>query len=277
MPTATLAPGAEARSTTRLFAGAKELGVLEAYRTEFGITLFDRALDFGVLYFMTKPIFQMLTYFYSHIGNFGLALMLLTVVVKLLMYPLANKSYIAMSQMKRLQPEMMRIRDAHMDDKMRMNQEIMAMYKREKVNPAAGCLPILIQIPVFFALYKVLFVTIEMRHAPFYGWIHDLSAPDPTNFFTLFGLIAWSPPGLLHIGVLPIVFALTMYIQQSLNPAPTDPVQAKVFKWLPAIFLFLFASFPAGLVLYWTWSNVLSILQQKIIMWRYNAKHQSKH
>lgn len=272
-PAQSVPAGKDMLTTTYFFAGAKELPLLEKYRSELDIPLFDRAVDFGSLYFLTKPIFLTLNYFYSHIGNFGLALMLLTVVIKLMMYPMANKSYVAMSQMKRLQPEMKRLQEQHQDDKMRMNQEIMAMYKREKVNPAAGCLPMLVQIPVFFALYKVLFVTIEMRHAPFYGWIHDLSAPDPTNLFTLFGLLNWTPPGLMHVGVLPMLFAITMYVQQGLNPTPTDPVQGKVMKWLPFIFLFLFASFPAGLVLYWVWSNMLSILQQKVIMWRYNAKH----
>ncbi len=275
-PVQQIANGETASTKTRLFAGAKELAVLEQYRKQFDIPLFDRSVDFGVLYFLTKPLFLMLNYFYSHIGNFGLALMLLTVVIKLLMYPLANKSYVAMSQMKRLQPEMMRLRDQYIDDKMRMNQEIMGLYRREKVNPAAGCLPILLQIPVFFALYKVLFVSIEMRHAPFYGWIKDLSAPDPTNLFTLFGLLEWNAPMFLHIGVLPILFCVTMIIQQKLNPPPADPMQAKILAWMPYIFLFLFAKFPAGLVLYWTWSNILSIIQQKIIMIRYNAKHEKK-
>jgi YidC/Oxa1 family membrane protein insertase len=259
-----------------LFAGAKELSVLEEYRTQYNIPLFDRSVDFGVLYFLTKPFFLMLNFFFSHIGNFGLALMLLTVVIKLVMYPLANKSYVAMSQMKRLQPEMMRIREQYIDDKMRMNQEIMDLYRKQKVNPAAGCLPILLQIPVFFALYKVLFVTIEMRHAPFYGWIQDLSAPDPTNVFTLFGMLDWSAPSFLHIGVLPILFCATMIVQQKLNPPPADPMQAKILTWMPFLFLYMFAKFPAGLVLYWTWSNLLSILQQKLIMISYNAKHEKK-
>lgn len=265
----TVAPGSSASTSVRLFAGAKEIDVLDAYaegrRGGHPIPLFDRAVDFGMLYFLTKPIFLALNYFYALLGNFGLAILLLTVVIKLLMFPLANKSYKAMNQMKRLQPEMMKLREQYADDKLRMNQEVMALYRREKVNPAAGCLPILIQIPVFFALYKVLYVTIEMRHAPFYGWIRDLSAPDPTNIFTLFGLIDWNPPSLLHIGIWPLIMFVTMLVQQKLNPKPTDPVQAKVMGFLPYIFLFILAPFAAGLVIYWAWNNVLSIAQQYYI------------
>ncbi len=272
----TVAPGQSASHTLRFFAGAKELPVLDAYARDYHITLFDRAVDFGIYYFLTKPIFLTLNYFYQHIGNFGIAIMLLTVLIKLIMFPLANKSFTAMSQMKRLQPQLEEIKKRAGDDKMQLQKDMMALYKREKVNPAAGCLPMLIQIPVFFSLYKVLFVTIEMRQAPFALWIHDLSVPDPLNIFTLFGLIHWTPPTVMHLGVLPILFCITMVVQQKLNPPPADPVQAKVFSYMPFIFLFMFATFPAGLVLYWTWSNLLSIAQQKLIMVRYNAKHGKK-
>jgi len=265
-------PGESHSVTMRMFAGAKKVALLDQYSTQYNIPLFDRAVDFGSLYFLTKPMFKLLSFFHSHVGNFGIAIMLLTVAIKLIMFPLANKSYTSMSQMKLLTPKMMEIREKHGDDKMKMNQEIMEMYKREKVNPMSGCLPILIQLPVFFALYKVLFVTIEMRHAPFFGWIHDLSAPDPTNLFTLFGLIPWDAPSFLHLGVWPIIMCATMVLQQKLNPKPTDEVQAMVIGYMPYIFLFLFASFPAGLVIYWAWNNTLTILQQWYIMRRLEKK-----
>lgn len=261
----TIPASGSASVATHFFAGAKELPLLDAYSEKYSIPLFDRAVDLGILYFLTKPIFHLLNFFYIHIGNFGLSILALTVVIRLIMFPLANKSYKSMGQMKKLQPKMQELREKYPNDKLKMNQELIELYKREKVNPAAGCLPMLVQIPVFFALYKVLYVTIEMRHAPFFGWIHDLSAPDPTNIFTLFGLIAWNPPSILHIGILPVLMSITMIIQQKLNPPPSDPAQAKVLGMLPYIFLFLFASFPAGLVIYWIWSNTLSILQQYII------------
>lgn len=263
-----VAPGATAGFDMRLFAGAKEVKLLDKYRTEYDIPLFDRAVDFGSLYFLTKPIFLALNFFHGLLGNFGLAILLLTVCIKLILFPLANKSYTSMSQMKLLVPQMNELKDRYADDKMKMNQAVMELYKKEGVNPMSGCLPILIQIPIFFSLYKVLFVTIEMRHAPFYGWIHDLSAPDPTNLFTLFGLIPWSTPSWLHLGVLPIIMCLTMVAQQKLNPKPTDPVQAAVISYMPYIFLFLFAGFPAGLVIYWAWNNLLSIAQQAYIQAR---------
>lgn len=267
-PPLTVPPGGSIETTDRLFAGAKVVALLDRYSEEYGIPLFDRAVDFGWFYFLTKPLFHVLHFFYQVIGNYGLAILLLTLLVKLLFFPLANKSYRAMSKMKKLQPEMMRLREQYGDDKIRMNQELMALYKKEKANPMAGCLPIVVQIPVFFALYKVLFVSIEMRHAPFFGWIHDLSAPDPTSVFNLFGLIPWGPPAFLMIGVWPLLMGATMFLQQKLNPQPADPMQARVMMLLPAMFIFLFATFPAGLVIYWTWNNILSIGQQWTIMKR---------
>jgi len=212
----------------------------------------------------------------EHVGNFGVAILLLTVLIKLLFFPLANKSYVSMSKMKKLQPEMIKLRERYGEDKTKLNQEMMALYKREKANPASGCLPMLVQIPVFFSLYKVLFVTIEMRHAPFFGWIQDLSAPDPTNLFNLFGLIPWDPttilPDAMWIGVWPLFMGITMFLQQKLNPQPADPVQAKIFLFLPIMFTFLLARFPAGLVIYWAWNNLLSIIQQKVIMVKMGVK-----
>ena len=217
------------------------------------------AIDFGWFYFLTKPIFLTLQWFYGLLGNFGLAILLLTLLIKLLFFPLANKSYQAMSKMKLLQPEMQKIRERFPDDKARQQQEMMAMYKRVGANPVAGCLPIVIQIPVFFSLYKVLFVTIEMRHAPFFGWIHDLSAPDPTTVFNLFGLIPFTPPHFLMIGAWPLIMGVTMFLQQKLNPQPVDPVQARMFMLLPVVFTYMLSAFPAGLVIYWAWNNLLSI------------------
>jgi len=258
--------GGTAEDTARLFAGAKQVRLLDAYAKQYGITNFDLAIDFGWFYFLTKPFFYALDFIAGIVGNFGIAILIFTVIIKGAFFPLANKSYQAMSKMKKLQPEMTKIRERFEDDKVRQQQEMMALYKREKVNPMAGCLPILVQIPVFFALYKVLFVTIEMRHAPFYGWIRDLSAPDPTTIFNLFGLIPWDPPAMLMLGIWPIIMGVTMWFQQKLNPAPPDPVQAKMFQFLPIIFTFMLASFPAGLVIYWAWNNTLSIAQQWLIM-----------
>jgi YidC/Oxa1 family membrane protein insertase len=269
-PELTVSPEGTAESTARFFAGAKEVNLLDAYEAS-GIPLFDHAIDFGWFYFLTKPIFLTLQFFDRILSNFGLAILLLTLCVKLLFFPLANKSYNAMSKMKLLQPEIQKLRERFPDDKARQQQEMMALYKRVGANPLAGCLPIVIQIPVFFSLYKVLFVTIEMRHAPFYGWIHDLSAPDPTSFANLFGLLPFTPPSLLMIGAWPLIMGLTMFLQQKLNPQPVDPVQARMFMLLPIVFTYMLAAFPAGLVIYWAWNNLLSIAQQWAIMHRQGA------
>ncbi|HVC51676.1 MAG TPA: membrane protein insertase YidC [Stellaceae bacterium] len=266
----TVPAGGTAANSNRLFAGAKEVNLLDAY-ADSGIPRFDRAIDFGWFYFLTKPIFLVLVFFHRLLGNFGLAILLFTFIVKLLFFPLANKSYRAMSKMKLLQPEMQKLRERYPDDKAKQQQEIMALYKRVGANPLAGCLPIVIQIPVFFSLYKVLFVTIEMRHAPFFGWIHDLSAPDPTSFANLFGVIPWVPPHFLMIGAWPLIMGLSMFLQQKLNPQPVDPVQAKMFLALPIVFTYMLSSFPAGLVIYWAWNNSLSIAQQWVIMHRAGA------
>ena len=263
-----LAPGASVVFSSRLFAGAKEVRLLDGYRDNLGIERFDLAIDFGWFFYITKPIFYGMLYLDSWLGNFGLAILALTVGFKALFFPLANKSYKSMSRMKALQPQMLELRERFNEDKQKLQQEMMALYKREKVNPLSGCLPIVIQIPVFFALYKVLFVTIEMRHASFYGWIIDLSAPDPTTAFNLFGLIPWDPPSFLMIGAWPLIMGGTMFLQQKLNPAPPDPVQAKIFMLMPFFFTVLLASFPAGLVIYWAWNNTLSIAQQYVIMRR---------
>jgi YidC/Oxa1 family membrane protein insertase len=277
-----LEPGQTIETTSRMFAGAKEVNRLNGYESKLGIDRLSYAIDWGWFFFLTKPIFYLLDYINKVVGNFGIAILLLTVTIKLIFFPLANKSYRAMSKLKKLQPEMMKIRERWKDDRERMNKEMMELYKREKANPASGCLPIVIQIPVFFALYKVLFVTIEMRHAPFFGWIRDLSSPDPTSILNLFGLIPWDPaspidlfgymqftvPSLLSIGIWPLIMGLTMWLQQKLNPQPADPVQAKMFMILPIVFTFMLARFPSGLVIYWAWNNCLSVLQQWVIMRR---------
>ena len=268
-PQLVVQPGATVEVTKRLFAGAKEVRLLDSYEEKLGIVNFDLAVDFGWFYFLTKPIFYVLEYFNRLLGNFGVAILLLTVLIKIAFFPLANKSYRAMSRLKKLQPQMMEIRDRFKEDRQRQNQEMMALYKKENANPVSGCFPILIQIPVFFALYKVLFVSIEMRHAPFFGWIQDLSAPDPLGILTAFGLIEWSIPDLLqiaNIGIWPLIMGGTMYLQQKLNPQPADPTQAKIFLMLPIVFTFMLGQFPAGLVIYWAWNNLLSIAQQWIIM-----------
>ncbi len=274
----TVAPGATTEVTTRLFAGAKEVAAIDHYEQALGIKRFDLLIDWGWFYFITKPLFRVIDFFFKMFGNFGVAILIVTVIIKAIFFPLANRSYVSMAKMKAVQPEMMAIRDRYADDKMKQQQALMELYKKEKINPLAGCWPILIQIPVFFALYKVLFVTIEMRHAPFFGWIRDLAAPDPTTVFNLFGLIPWDPSQVpvighfLMLGVWPIIMGFTMFVQMKMNPEPTDPIQKTMFAWMPVIFTFMLASFPAGLVIYWSWNNLLSVLQQGFIMRKNGVK-----
>jgi YidC/Oxa1 family membrane protein insertase len=274
----TVAPGATASANARLFAGAKEVAVINEYDKQLKLNRFDLLIDWGWFYFITKPLFIAIDYLYRLVGNFGLAILIVTVLIKIAFFPLANKSYASMAKMKAVQPQMTALRERFANDKARQQQELMELYKREKINPLAGCLPIAIQIPVFFSLYKVLFVTIEMRHAPFFGWIHDLSAQDPTNIFNLFGLIPFDPTVLpligsfLHLGAWPLIMGVTMWVQMKLNPAPPDPTQAMIFNWMPLIFTFMLANFPAGLVIYWAWNNSLSVLQQSVIMRKHGAK-----
>ncbi len=274
----TIAPGATATTGTRLFAGAKEVAIVDGYEKQYNINKFELLIDWGWFYFVTKPMFWAIDLLFRWLGNFGLAILAVTVIIKIIFFPLANKSYASMAKMKAVQPQMMAIRERYPDDKVKQQQELMELYKKEKINPVAGCLPILIQIPVFFALYKVLFITIEMRHAPFYGWIKDLSAPDPTNIFNLFGLIPWDPTVVpligpfLHMGIWPIIMGITMWVQMKLNPPPPDPTQKVLFDWMPVLFTFMLASFSAGLVIYWAWNNFLSIIQQSVIMRKHGAK-----
>ncbi|MGD9670862.1 MAG: membrane protein insertase YidC [Hyphomicrobiaceae bacterium] len=255
----------------RLYAGAKQVGIVEDYQTRYGIKQFDLMIDWGWFYFITKPLFYLIDWLYKLVGNFGIAILATTVLVKAAFFPLANKSYESMAKMKKLQPEMENLRERFKDDKARQQQELMKLYQEQKINPLAGCLPILLQIPVFFALYKVLFVTIDMRHAPFYGWIKDLSAPDPTSLFNLFGLLPFDVPPFLHIGIWPVLMGITMWVQMQLNPKQPDPTQQMIFNWMPVLFTFMLGSFPAGLVIYWAWNNVLSIAQQATIMKRQGA------
>ena len=267
-----VAPGESATSKIHFFAGAKRAEVLSQYEESLGVDRLYDAIDWGWFHFLTKPFFWLLSTIYKIVGNFGVAIILLTLLVKTAMFPLAYKSYVSMGRMKKLQPQTEKIREKHKEDPQAMQRAMMDLYKKEKVNPAAGCLPILLQIPVFFALYKVLFVTLEMRHAPFFGWINDLSAPDPTSIFTGFGLFDWSLPAFMLIGIWPIIMGITMWMQMQLNPAPPDPIQKKIFAWMPVFFTLLLGSFPAGLVIYWTANNVLTIVQQATIMKSQGAK-----
>ncbi len=283
----TVAPGASTSASTRLFAGAKEAGVvginfplgdLGGYNKQLHLNHFDLLIDWGWFYFITKPMFLAIDFLSRLVGNFGVAILLVTVLVKLVFFPLANKSYASMAKMKAMQPQLAALKERFPDDKMKQQQEMMEIYKKEKINPVAGCLPVALQIPVFFSLYKVLFITIEMRHAPFFGWIKDLSAPDPTNLFTLFGLLHYDPTQIpvigphLALGIWPIIMGITMWFQMKLNPTPPDPTQKMIFDWMPLIFTFMLATFPAGLVIYWAWNNTLSVLQQSYIMRRNGVK-----
>ncbi|GJD50115.1 Membrane protein insertase YidC [Methylobacterium crusticola] len=267
-----LAPGATLEASQRLFAGAKEVGTIDGYEHTLGIKRFDLLIDWGWFYFITKPMFKALDFFYRLLGNFGVSILVVTLILKLFFLPIANRSYVSMAKMKAVQPEMTSIRERYGDDKVKQQQAMMELYKKEKINPVAGCWPVLVQIPVFFALYKVLFVTIEMRHAPFFGWIRDLAAPDPTSVFNLFGLLPFVPPDFLHLGIWPLIMGVTMFVQMKMNPAPPDPVQAQVFTFMPIIFTFMLGSFPAGLVIYWAWNNTLSVIQQYVIMRRNGVK-----
>ena len=253
-------------SNVRVIVAAKEVDVIDSYAEKSNISKFDLAIDWGWFYFFTKNFFFAIDYFFKLTGNFGIAIVLITICIRILFYPLANYSFKSMAKMKVLQPEMTRLKELHKDDKMKLQQEMMALYKKEKVNPVSGCLPIFIQIPFFFAIYKVLFVTLEMRHQPFYGWIKDLSERDPTSIFNIFGLIPWDPPSFLIIGVWPCLMGLTMYLQQKLNPTPPDPIQQKIFMFFPLFLTIILAPFPSGLVIYWTINNVLTMAQQLVIM-----------
>jgi len=259
-------------SQIKIVVAAKEVEVIDGYAESLNVNKFDLVIDWGWFYFLVKPLFFVIDYFFKITGNFGIAIILITLCIRIAFFPLANYSFRSMAKMKVLQPEMTRLKELHKDDKMKLQQEMMSLYKKEKVNPASGCLPILIQIPFFFAIYKMLFVTIEMRHQPFFGWIHDLSERDPTSIFNLFGLIPWDPPGFLIIGAWPILMGVTMYLQQKLNPTPPDPVQAKIFMFFPLFLTVILAPFPSGLVIYWTVNNLLTMAQQVVIMKKTTVK-----
>ena len=272
----TIAPGSTCGTASYVFAGAKEVKLIDGYARNLGLLHFDTAVDWGWFYFLTKPIFYLLDYINQHVGNFGIAILLLTVIVKILFFPLANRAYENMFKMKQIQPELAALKEKFGDDKLRLNQEMMALNKKAGVNPLLGCLPIMLQIPVFFSLYKVLFVTIEMRHAAFYGWVHDLSAPDPTSLFNLFGLIPWTPPHALAIGAWPVIYCVTMFVQQKMQPPMPDPVQQRMMLFMPIMFTFMMGSFPAGLVIYWSWNNTLTISQQWFITRRLKQKQSQR-
>ncbi len=256
----------------QIIVAAKRVKTVDGYAENLNINKFDLVIDWGVMYFLTKPLFFALDYLYKLLGNYGLAIIAVTVCIRLIFFPLANYSFRSMGKMKLLQPEMIRLKELHKNDKTKLQQEMMALYKKEKVNPMSGCLPILVQIPVFFALYKVLFVTIEMRHMPFYGWIHDLSDRDPTSIFNLFGLIPWDPPSFLLIGAWPIAMGISMWIQQKLNPKPPDPIQQKIFAFFPIFLTVILAPFPSGLVIYWTFNNIFTMIQQYYIQSKMTVK-----
>jgi len=274
----TIGPGGAGAADARLFAGAKVVSLIDGYEKSLKLNRFELLIDWGWFYFITKPMFKLLDYMYRLVGNFGIAILIVTVLVKLAFFPLANKSYASMAKMKGLQPQMAALRERYPDDKVKQQQAMMELYKKEQINPIAGCLPMLIQVPVFFSLYKVLFVTIDMWHAPFFGWIQDLSAPDPTTVFNLFGLIAWDPTtvpvigGFLHLGAWPLIMGFTMWMSMKLNPAPPDPTQKAMMDWMPVIFTFMLAKFSAGLVIYWAWNNTLSVIQQSVIMRKNGVK-----
>jgi YidC/Oxa1 family membrane protein insertase len=277
-PAVTVAPGETASSEMALFAGPKEWEAIRNYQNEAGIDRFLDSIDWGWFFFLTKPIFAALHWLNAQIGNMGLAIIALTFVIKAILFPLARKSYVSMARMRELQPEMEKLKERAGDDRQKMQKEMMELYKREKVNPAAGCLPILLQIPIFFSLYKVIFVTLELRHAPFFGWIRDLSAPDPSSIFNLFGLLPWAAPepgsfmALIFIGVLPLLLGISMWLQQKLNPSPTDPTQAMIFAYMPWIFMFMLGSFASGLIVYWIANNVITFTQQYLIMWSHGHR-----
>ena len=274
----TVTPGQTASNESFVFAGAKVAHLIDAYDREHGFDRLELMIDWGWLHFITRPMFELLQFLYGIVGNFGIAILLVTVIVKAVFFPLANRSYKSMAAMRRVQPEMKSIQERFKDDRAAQQQAMMELYKKEKINPLSGCWPILIQIPVFFSLYTVIFISLEMRHAPFFGWIQDLAAPDPTNIFTLFGLIPWDPTALpllgsfLHLGIWPVIMGITMWVQMRLNPPPPDPTQAMIFNWMPVIFTFMLGTFPAGLVIYWAWNNTLSIAQQWFIMKRHGVE-----
>ena len=267
-----IAPSTKVNNEIKIFVAAKEVQTIDAYAEKENIEKLDLIIDWGWFYFFTKPLFFAVDYLFKQTGNFGIAIVLITVMIRLVFFPLASYSFKSMAKMKALQPEMARLKDLHKDDKVKLQQAIMALYKKEQINPASGCLPVLIQIPFFFAIYKMLFISLEMRHQPFFGWIKDLSASDPTTIFNLFGLLPFTPPSFLIIGIWPILMGLTMFVQQKLNPAPTDPIQAKIFMFFPIFLTVILASFPSGLVVYWTVNNILTIAQQWFIMKRTTVK-----
>ena len=267
-----LNPGSSINNEIKTFVAAKEVAIIDDYAEKLNIEKFDLAIDWGWFYFFTKPLFFVIDYFFKLTGNFGVAIVILTACIRIVFFPLANYSFRSMAKMKVLQPEMVRLKELHKNDKVKLQQEMMALYKKEKVNPISGCLPIMIQIPFFFAIYKMLYVTLEMRHQPFFGWIKDLSERDPTSIFNLFGLIPWDPPSFLVIGIWPILMGLSMWVQQKLNPTPPDPIQAKIFMFFPIFLTIILAPFPSGLVVYWTINNILTILQQWIIMRKTTVK-----